>query len=263
MKKLLQNVLFFILFTEGGASPLLGQTELYRGWSEPLFNDNAAEFDAGAGSFECTPYFGAFRSPNGLGYDSGGEIEAVLSKKWAIETGFYYTWFQAKERQRQKTENEFVTATRAAFSGQYIFKNTINRVWAVGTDMLAPGWSSRGQQQTTGWGFKPNLIYGQRWRNGVDCQWRITPSFEYWKAVWRIGGTLQGAYFWQNDWLNMGIEVGGGKEAQPLAFVAPQVGVYLGNFSLWLGWWKPTYFQQAKAVGYLSFSLSYHWGSSE
>ena len=263
MKNLLQNVLLFALFTEGGYAPLLAQTEAYRGWSEPFFNDNAAEFNAEAGSVEFSPYFGAFRSADGWGYDLGGEIEVVLTEKWAIEAGLYYTWFQRKGSPQQRIRQESAVAMRAALGVQYIFKNTTNQAWAVGADVLSPGWSPYLEAQTTGWGLKPNLIYGRRWRNGVDCQWRITPSFDYWNAAWQVGGTVQGAYFWQNDWLNIGIELGGGKEGVPLAFVAPQIGIYLGDFSVGLGFWQPTYFRKADAVGYWSFSVAYNWRGAD
>ena len=257
MQNTLKTLVIVLTFTLATSDISFAQQKLLRGWSEPLFEDNAAEFDAQPGSFEFCTSFGS--SPSLLGWrnDLSWEIEAMITKKFGIESGFYTTWLQQPDKKKE-TES-----TRTAIGLQYTLKNTRREVWATGIDLLSPGWAPHGQQQAEGWGFKPNIIYARRWLGGFDSQWRLTPKFEISDKHWQFGGTVQGAFFWQNDWLSLGIELGGGLDKTPLAFAAPQVGIYLGAFSVWLGWWQPTYFRIENAAGYLSINLCYNWAMSD
>ncbi len=250
-------LLYVVIFIITTCHESFGQKRQLQGWSEPLFEDNAAEFDAQPGSFEFCTSFGSSPSLHGWRNDLSWEVEAMITKKLGIESGFYTTWLQQPDKIKQ-TES-----TRTAIGLQYTLKNTRSEAWATGMDLLSPGWAPHGQQQAEGWGFKPNILYARRWLGGFDSQWRLTPKFEISNKDWQFGGTMQGAFFWQNDWLSLGIELGGGLDNTPLAFAAPQAGVYMGAFSVWLGWWQPTYFNLEKASGYLSINLCYNWGGSD
>ena len=257
MQNSIKTLIIILVFTLATSKVTFAQQKQLRGWSEPFFEDNAAEFDAQPGSFEFCTSFGSSPSLFGWRNDLCWEVEAMITKKLGIESGFYTTWLQQPDKSKQ-TES-----TRTAIGLQYTLKNTRSEAWAIGIDLLSPGWAPRGQQQVEGWGIKPNIIYGHRWLDGFDSQWRITPTFEISGNNWQFGSTVMGAFFWQNDWLSLGVEVGGGLEKTSFAFVAPQAGIYLGDFSVWLGWWHPTYFNIEKAAGYLSLSLCYNWEKSD
>ena len=248
--KYLLSVVAFIVYL---CHNVAAQKNQYAAWSEPLFQDNVAEFDAKRGRIEFSPYFSAYPSDYGWEREAGWQVETMLTKKLGLQTGFYTTWAAKADKATKNMTNQLEVGL------QYTFCDCGKKAWAVGLDLLSPDGTGRGQKQTMGWALQPNFIYGRRWQGGFDSQWRLTPSFEYFEKNWQIGGTVQGAFFWQNDWVSLGIELGGGKTTQPLVFAAPQVGGYLGAFSVWLGWWQPAYFSSEKPTGYFNFTLTYNW----
>ncbi len=189
MQNSIKTLVIVLIFTLATYEVSFAQQKQLRGWSEPLFEDNAAEFDAQPGSFEFCTSFGSSPSLFGWRNDLCWEVEAMITKKLGIESGFYTTWLQQPDKIKQ-TES-----TRTAIGLQYTLKNTRSEAWATGIDLLSPGWAPRGQQQTEGWGFKQNIIYARRWLGGVDSQWRLTPKFEVSGKHWQFGGTVQGAFF--------------------------------------------------------------------
>ncbi len=246
----------FWLLCLAGSIDLFSQNAKHRygDWTEPLFEDNVADFDASPGSFEFSTSYGMYPRQDGWTPDLGWEVEAVFNEKIGIETGFYSTW------KRLDGESVQSIATRMAFAFQYTLSASNSEAWATGMDLLSPGWSSYGQRQSLGWGLKPNLIYGRKWQGGFDSQWRLTPQLEFFADGLGVSGTAQGAFFWQNDWLLTGIEFGGGMDGDSLfLFAAPQAGASVGDFSVWAGWWQPTYFATEASEGYLNLSICYNW----
>lgn len=254
-------LLLFTLVQSGFA-----QTQTYGGWSEPIFEDNAAEFDAPAGSFEFCAMYGTYRAEDKRwAHDFGWEAEVVFTKRFGIELGFYSTW--SKQPPLSKTAR-YEPTKQLEFSGvaigaQYILQKTERQIWATGIDFLGSNWSRYSLREMVEWGIKPNIIYGRKWSGGFDAQARLTPVLAFSDKKGQLMGTAQAAFFWQTKWCSLGTELGGGSDGLPLAFVAPQVGFYLADFSLWLGWWQPTYFKAEKAVGYFSINLCYNWKQDE
>ncbi len=256
MRPSLKYHLAFWLLCLASSFSLFAQNAKHRygDWTEPLFEDNVADFDASPGSFELSTSYGAYPRLPGGSPDIGWEVEAVFNEKIGIETGFYSNWSSLGGESSQ------TVATRMAFAFQYTLSASNEKAWATGMDLLSPGWSRYGQRKSLGWGIKPNLIYGRKWRGGFDSQWRLTPLLEFSADGLRVSGTAQGALFWQNDWLLAGTEFGGGMDSSsPFLFVAPQIGVSLSDFSVWAGWWQPSFFANQLALGYLSLSLCYNW----
>lgn len=246
-----------MVFTCAMSQVIMAQKSTFATWSEPLFNDNVAEFDAKLGRIEFSPNFSINPSKYGWTHEIGWDVETLLTKKLGIQTGFYSTWVAKADKTVQEVTNQLTVGF------QYTLCNCGKEAWSVGLDLLSPDGAGHGLRQTMGWGFQPNFIYGRRWQGGFDSQWRLTPSFEYFDNNWQLGGIAQSAFFWQNDWLSVGIELGGGKTTVPLVFAAPQIGGYMGAFSIWLGWWQPAYFGKEKTAGYFNFTFTYNWDKDD
>jgi hypothetical protein len=226
----------------------------YGCWSEPLFDDNVADFEASPGCFEFSLNAGA--TPEALGWtpDLGWEAEVSATNRLGFEMGFYSTFSSSDKL--HKTE---AIATRTAISFQYTLHSSFQNAWATGADFYSPGWSRYYHDESPGWGVRPFLIYGKRKRGGFNSQWRISPGVELGADGLQWNLAFQNSIFWEKDHFCVGWETGAAIDGAPLAFGAPQVGIYFSNYSLFAGWWQSWYFNKNTGAGWLLLSLAYNW----
>lgn len=229
----------------------------YGDWTEPLFNDNTMEFEAPQGYLELSLDGGAFQSVFGLIPDLGIELEAVVSKKLGVEFGFYSAWHQHEDSPPE--------AHGAVFSMNVQYNLTVKpkTVWATGIDFNSKVWTTYDHDENNGWEFRPFLINGYRWANGLNTQWRFSPSFEFSENDILYHTSVVGSFFMDKKWFNSGIEAGTIMgEGHLWIFVAPQVGVCFDNYNLTAGWYIPNFQNGIKKKGLLLLSFSYWWSKN-
>jgi hypothetical protein len=226
----------------------------YGCWSEPLFEDNIADFEAQPGSYEFSLNPGAYRSEDNWLPDIGWEAEVTVTHRLGFEMGFYSSWG------RQNGEAVLAEATQVAFCFQYMLAASKRTAWATGAEFYSPGWSKYALNNNSGWQFRPYLIYGQRRKGGFNSQWRFSPGVVIASDGLQGSAAFQNASFLEKEWFSIGMELGASVDGSTaLLFGAPQMGVSLGDFSLWVGWRQPWRFDKTKTEGLLLFSVSYFW----
>ncbi len=253
---LLKYLLLISLFCFAKVQPLFSQTgkNSYQSWSEPLFDDNVADFKANPGSYEFSLNIGA--TPKGTGWmpNVGWEAEVVATRRLGFEMGFYSSLSNPNKETLQ------AEATQVAFCFQYNLTESKRNAWATGAEFYSPGWSRFNANENAGWSFRPFIIYGERQRGGFNSQWKLSPNIEFEEDGLQSTLFFQNASFLEKDGFSIGMELGSAfNDHEQLLFAAPQAGVYLGNYSLFAGWWQPFYFNETDADWFLLFSLSYTW----
>ncbi len=255
MRQLGYLLLLCVLITS--ANPLLyGQNfKSYRDWSEPLFIDNAGDYNAKPGFFEFNLYYGRYWGETSQSPELGWEMETSFSKKFCTEIEFYTGWTDIKG------ESFKVEKSRASFTFQYNITSLTTRALSVGLEILSPGYSRFSEKNTVGWGFNPYIIHSRKWVGGWDAQFRFIPHFQSSGDKLITGATFHNTLFWQNDIVGIGMELGGGKEQNSyLAFAAPQLYFFIGELSIYAGLWVQKCFLKEYDYNYFCFGISYNWG---